>query len=407
MRRIILFLAASVLPVSAGRLVINEVFYNISPQGGYQYVELLNAGTNNAYLDGKIITDEADTGIEGVFKFPGTPGGTTLPVLPGQFVLIAVDATNNTIAADWECYAGPTDTDNPLVPNLVLVSGSLDLGLASFGDNVILADGTDTVAPIDPMTIIDAVNFAGGGGELAHIGPGIPETDASVSAPYGFSIGRCPDGADNNISSTADFYVMTNTPKAANNCALPAFTIHSTNVVEGNVGAVTTRVMVTLSPIGLSTASVGFFTSNGTASAGSDYAATNGLLVFSPGVQTQFINVIVFGDTTTEPDETFTVRLTGPTNATLASAIATVTILNDDGVTFTSAFVSVRGGIGAVTTAWSSVSGALYQVQTTPTLINPVWTNLSSVVTALSANTSIVDTNVAFTTRFYRVLQYY
>jgi hypothetical protein len=405
MHRVLTIFIAAALPAAAGRLVINEVYYHVSPQGGYQYVELYNAGTNIAYLDGKILTDEASTGNEGVFQFPGTPGGTTLPVAPGQFIVIAVDATNDTIAANWECYAGPTDTDNPTIPNLTLVSGSFDLGLATFGDNVILADGTDTIAPIASSTIIDAVNFAGGGGELADIGPGLPETDASISAPYGFSVGRCPDGADNNLSSTADFYAMVLTPGASNDCSLPAFTIHATNVVEGNSGSTTARVMVTLSPVGTLPASVGFFTSNGTAIAGADFAATNGLLVFSPGTRTQFVNVIVFGDTSTEPDETFTLRLTGPTNATLASAIATVTILNDDGVTFTSEFVSVRGGVGSVTTSWSSVSGLLYQVQVSPTLINPAWTNLGSVVTALSANAFIVDTDPAATTRFYRVLQ--
>jgi hypothetical protein len=404
MRSALIILLAAALPASAGRLVINEVFYHVAPQGGYQYIELYNAGTNIAYLDGKIITDEAGTGNEGVFQFPGTPGGTSLPLAPGQFVVIAVDATNDTISADWECYAGPTDTDNPSVPNLTLVSGVFDLGLATFGDNVILADGTDVHAPIDTSTIIDAVNFEGGGGELADIGPGIPETDGSVSAFYGFSIGRCPDGTDGNASSAADFYVMSLTPGAPNNCQ-PAFTIHSTNVIEGNTGSVTARVMVTLSPVGALPASVNFFTSNGLAVAGSDFVATNGLLVFAPGIRTQFINVIVISDTSPEPDETFTVRLATPTNANLASAIATVTILNDDGVAFTSAFVSVRGGKGAITTSWSSVSGLTYQVQVSPTLIAPSWTNLGNVITALTPNTSIVDTNIAVTTRFYRVLQ--
>ncbi len=409
-RRILLlyFIAATGLSnAHAGRLVINEVFYNVSPQGGNQYVELYNAGTNTAYLDGKILTDNAGTGSEGVFKFPGTPGGTTLPVAPGAFVVIAVDATNATASANWECYAGITDTDNPSVPNLTLIAGSADLGFFTGGDNLILADGTSTNLPINPATVIDGVNFAGGGGDWAPIGPSVAEINPNATAPAGFSIGRCPNGADNDISSFAEFFAMTLTPGASNNCTQPALNISSISISEGNSGSVTAQVPVTLSPTGALPVTVQFFTSNGTASAGSDYVATNGVLTFSPGVQTQFVRVVILGDVVVEANEQFTVRLQNPTNATLATAIATVTILDDDGSppVVTSAFVSVSGFPPALTTRWESVSGFVYRLEYSPALLNPVWTNVGSVVTALSATTTQVDTNPASTTRFYRVLQ--
>ncbi|WP_459986789.1 hypothetical protein, partial [Nocardioides sp. AN3] len=41
----------------------------------------------------------------------------------------------------------------------------------------------------------------------------------------------------------------------------------------------------------------------------------------------------ITGDTTVEPDETFTVTLTSPTNATIATGTGTVTIRNDDSST--------------------------------------------------------------------------
>lgn len=388
-------------------MVINEVFYNVSPQSGNQYVELLNAGTNTAYLDGKILTDNAGTGSEGVFKFPGIPGGTTLPVAPGAFVVIAVDATNATASAHWECYAGITDTDNPSVPNLTLITGSADLGFFTGGDNLILADGTSTNLPISPATVIDGVNFAGGGGDLAPIGPSKAETNPNATAPSGFSIGRCPNGADNDISSFAEFSAMTLTPGVSNNCTQPALNISSISVAEGNSGSVTALVPVTLSPTGALPVTVQFFTSNGTASASSDYVATNGFLTFAPGVQTQFVRVVILGDVVLEPDEQFTVRLQNPTNATLASAISTVTILDDDvsSPVVTSAFISVSGFPPVLTARWESVSGFVYRLEYSPTLLAPTWTNVGSVVTALSATTTQVDTNTPATTRFYRVLQ--
>src|SRR5947207_1083487 len=73
-------------------------------------------------------------------------------------------------------------------------------------------------------------------------------------------------------------------------------------------------------------------TADGTASAGSDYVATNGLLTFAPGATSQTVTVRVIGDLVNEADETFFVNLSTPTNATLADSQGLGTILNDDAV---------------------------------------------------------------------------
>ncbi len=79
--------------------------------------------------------------------------------------------------------------------------------------------------------------------------------------------------------------------------------------------------------------SVSFGTSDGTAAAGSDYAATSGVLNFSAGQTQQTISVAIKDDTITEGSETFSVRLTNPsTGATLGGqSVATATILDNDG----------------------------------------------------------------------------
>ncbi|MCS6771394.1 MAG: lamin tail domain-containing protein [Kiritimatiellae bacterium] len=392
---------------SQANLIINEVFYNISPQGGNQFIELYNSGTNVQYLDGKILTDEAGDGSEGVFKFPGAPGGTSLPVSPGQYVVVAVDATNATATAGWECFAGLTDSDNPAVPNLTLVAGYADLGLFSGGDNIILADGTDTVPPIDPATVIDGLNFAGGGGELAPLGPLLPDPNPNASSPYGYSLGRCPDGTDNNISSLADLYPMNPTPGTPNTCTVASLSIQSISLPEGNSGVTTAQVPVLLSLPQPSTVTVQFFTSNDTALAGSDYFATNGTLAFAPGVQTQAIQVLIVADTVNEPDESFTVRLQNPTNASLAVAIGTVMILNDDTplTIVTSAFVSIFASATSVSTRWESVSGGVYRLQASPSLTAPAWVDVGPPVTATASFASMLDTNTTATSRVYRVIQ--
>ena len=52
--------------------------------------------------------------------------------------------------------------------------------------------------------------------------------------------------------------------------------------------------------------------------------------LFAPGKTTKTINVAVKGDTTVEPDETMSVSLSVPVNATVASGSATGSIKNDD-----------------------------------------------------------------------------
>ena len=108
----------------------------------------------------------------------------------------------------------------------------------------------------------------------------------------------------------------------------PTLAIDSVTVSEGGGSAV---FRVTLSGQITATVSVAYGTSNGTASAGSDYTATHGNLVFLPGQRAQMIAVKLNDDTEVEGNETFTVSLSSPQNATLLNGAGTATIVDDDG----------------------------------------------------------------------------
>jgi len=102
---------------------------------------------------------------------------------------------------------------------------------------------------------------------------------------------------------------------------------------EGNVGTRAMRFAVTLSAPEPRTISVSFVTSNGTATAGSDYATQSGLVTFPPGSVAADIVVTVAGDTSIESGETFFATLLNPTNAPLSAKFQGIgTILNDDGL---------------------------------------------------------------------------
>jgi len=110
----------------------------------------------------------------------------------------------------------------------------------------------------------------------------------------------------------------------------PAVSIADASVVETDSGETNLVFATTLSFVHSNTVTVRFGTLNGTASAGTDYAATNGLLTFAPGQTTNLVRVSVHGDTLAEPDEVLFVRLSAPTNATLGRAQAAGLIQDRD-----------------------------------------------------------------------------
>ncbi|HEX6663078.1 MAG TPA: Calx-beta domain-containing protein [Gaiellaceae bacterium] len=116
----------------------------------------------------------------------------------------------------------------------------------------------------------------------------------------------------------------------ARTAANPSLSIAASSVVEGNAGTTTLSLPVTLSAASSKTVSVGYVTSNGTATAPSDYTAGSGTLTFQPGQKVKTIAINVLGDTAIEQDETFTVELSSPVNAVIAQGTATGTIKNDD-----------------------------------------------------------------------------
>lgn len=111
----------------------------------------------------------------------------------------------------------------------------------------------------------------------------------------------------------------------------PTITIDDVSVSEGNVGTSTLTFTVTLSAPSGQSVSVNYATTAATATAGSDYATATGTLTIPAGMTTGSIAVTITGDLMAEVDEAFTVTLSSPTNALIASASATGTILNDDG----------------------------------------------------------------------------
>ena len=133
---------------------------------------------------------------------------------------------------------------------------------------------------------------------------------------------------------------------------LPTLSINDVTLVEGDSGSKNLTFTVALSASSSQTVTVNYATSNGTATAGSDYTASSGILTFTSGQTSQQINVPILGDYAIEGNETFTMTLSGAANATVGMGTATGTIQNDDvagTLALSSSTYSVNENAGTVT----------------------------------------------------------
>jgi hypothetical protein len=125
----------------------------------------------------------------------------------------------------------------------------------------------------------------------------------------------------------------------------PTVAIDDVSVLEGDAGTQDAIFTVSLSLASEQDVRVGFSTADGTALSGSDFVAVSGVLLFQGGETTQTIHVPIVGDVVSEPAETFSVFLSNPEGATLAKALGTA-IVSDDDSEQTSLTLSVQGAGG-------------------------------------------------------------
>jgi len=124
----------------------------------------------------------------------------------------------------------------------------------------------------------------------------------------------------------------------------PSISVADAVVAEGNAGTTQASFAVTLSSASQQTVTCNFATSNGTATAGSDYVATSGSLSFAAGEVSKTVVVLVNGDTVDETQETFFLDLSNVQNATVGSSRGTGFISDDDGPTISINDVSITEG---------------------------------------------------------------
>jgi Calx-beta domain/RTX calcium-binding nonapeptide repeat (4 copies) len=178
----------------------------------------------------------------------------------------------------------------------------------------------------------DVINGRAGNDTLLGLGGrdvllGGPGNDRLVGGPGADTL-TCGAGKDTAVADkldkvSASCEVVKGLPK-------PVLSVEDATASEGNSGTTTLSFAVGLSVASSKPVSVSYGTSDGTATSPSDYAAASGTITFQPGQKTKSIPVSVVGDVALEPNETFTLSLSNPANASISRATATGTIANDD-----------------------------------------------------------------------------
>src|SRR5262249_14823634 len=131
-----------------------------------------------------------------------------------------------------------------------------------------------------------------------------------------------------------------------------SISINDVSVTEGNIGTTPVTFRLNLSTPADHVITVDYATADDTALAPSDYQAGNGTLTFAPGETIKDLTLRVTDDRLGEPNETFLVNLSNPTNATITDGQAVGTIVDNE-PRISISDVSKKEGNGKKTTSFS------------------------------------------------------
>jgi uncharacterized repeat protein (TIGR01451 family) len=208
--------------------------------------------------------------------------------------------------------------------------------------------GTMTItAQLDKVSGLDVtIPFALSGTATEGAGQDYTITPSPVVIPAGdTSVDIAITVNDDDLDEDAETVIVTmgtptdadkgtpavHTATITDNDDLPTVDFSSATYSVGE-DAGTAIITVILDAASGRTVTVHYATSDGTATAGSDYIAAGGTLTFTQGVTSQTFAVAITDDALAEDDETVTLGLSSPTNATLGgNNPATLTIMDDDG----------------------------------------------------------------------------
>lgn len=225
---------------------------------------------------------------------------TPNPVVIGDAITYTVSVRNNGTSR-----TGPVSVTNRL-PAGVLLGPVTPAPTLRQGDDLIWNSGSLPGGGLIVFKVTVTNTAAGTNVLIASAGTDVPETSL----------------ADNTLVNLTPVF------------PLPLLAVSDVTVTESDTAAVNAVFQVSLSNPSSRRVTVrcatGAGATNGTAAARRDFAPLSLLLTFAPGETNKPVTIRVLPDRLDEDDETFSVLLSGPVNATLARSRGSGTILDND-----------------------------------------------------------------------------
>lgn len=182
------------------------------------------------------------------------------------------------------------------------------------------ADGTAT-APADYTASSGVLTFPPGIGVRTVVVPVAGDATDEPDEAFALNLSNATNAA---IGDGTGVGTITDDDAQA------ALSVADAETIEGDGGTGTLVFPVTLSAPSGFPVTVDFATASGTAAAPGDFTAASGTLSFPAGTAQRTVDVVIVRDFQDETDETFTLGLSGPTNATLADGSGAGLIRDDD-----------------------------------------------------------------------------
>jgi len=258
-----------------------------------------------------------------------------------ETLTVALSEPQNTQLSATAATATLTLLNDDAVPGLSIAGLSITEGNSGTSNATVAV----TLTPASGQTV--TVNYATAEGTATAgkdytaqsgsltFNPG--ETVKTVTIPVmGDNLNEIDETLSITLSNARNAIVDTASGTASlilkNDDPAPVLSVTGTSLNEGQGDTATATITASLSAASAQTVTVSYATAAGTARENEDYLPLSGQLVFTPGETSKTLDITVNGDKLNEADETFTLALTNPQNASLTAPAdkATLTIKNDD-----------------------------------------------------------------------------
>ncbi|MFA7206844.1 MAG: Calx-beta domain-containing protein, partial [Saccharofermentanales bacterium] len=275
--------------------------------------------------------------------------------------------TNKGVYSSWIAVSNDYPTFGNPIPSV-----TLSVNNSSIAEAAGVATVTATLSATTTETVTVTLGFTGTatGGGVDYTASSSTITIAAGSLTGTVTITAVQDALDEvdetvivditNVTNATESGTQQVTVTITDDDDMPSLSVNDPSVAEGDSGTTTLTFTVTLSAASGKTVTVDYATAEGTATAGTDYLSVSGTLTFSSGDTSKTVQVLVYGDTLTEGDETILLNLLTPVNATISDAQGVGTILDDDAPLVTlsvnNSSIAEAAGVARVTATLSATT---------------------------------------------------